>query len=121
MGAADVRRAWHCDCDGRSHLDPVRRVSAAGATVGRIVAGMKRDIGEPTSCPWRAYGDPVVSAAMTLRRYVEAGVVQIDEQLAVVVEAMEACDAARSTIEAMDRRTERERREAEQRMNAQKR
>ena len=113
-----MRRAWHCDCDGRSHLSPLRVVSKSGmgATVGRIVEGMTRDVGEPTSCPWRAYGDPVVAAAMVLRRYVEASVVQIDQQLAVVVDAYEACEASRSTIEAMDRRTERERREAESRL-----
>lgn len=69
----------------------------------------------PTSCPWRAYGDPVVSAAMTLRGRVDAGVVDVDQQLAVVVEAMDACASARASVEAFDRRTEREKREAEQR------
>lgn len=122
MGAIDVRRAWHCDCDSRSHLDPVRRVSAAGAAVGRIVAGIETVTGvEPTSCPWRSYGDPVVSAAMTLRSRCEQGTVMIDEQIAVVVEALDACERARSTVEALDRRMEREKRESERRKNEAKR
>lgn len=50
-----------------------------------------------------------------LARRVEAGVVMLDDQLAVVVAAMDAIDSARGATEALDRRAERERSEAQRR------
>ena len=87
-----------------------------------MAAGVGRITGvAPTSCPWRAYGDPVVQAALVLSRRVEAGVVMLDDQLAVVVEAMDAIDSARGATEAVDRRAEREKREAQRRADEAKR
>jgi len=81
------------------------------------VGDIERTTGhEPTSCPWRAYGDPVISAALTLRARVSAGVLDIDQQLAVVVDAHDALDAARCAVESIDRRAEREERESQQRI-----
>lgn len=116
--ASSVRRAWDCDCGGE-RLVAVRRGSSAGlgAAVERIRNGIARMTGDtPTSCPWRAYGDPVVAAAMRLRRHWQHGAIDVDEQLAVVVDAMLEVDGAQNTIEAMDMRAERERRESERRM-----
>jgi hypothetical protein len=53
---------------------------------------------------------------MVLRRHWTNGAVDIDQQLAVVVDAMLAIDGAQSHVEALDARAERERREAERRM-----
>lgn len=116
--ASSVRRAWDCDCGGE-RLVAVRRGSSAGlgAAVERIRNGIAKMTGDtPTSCPWRAYGDPVVSAAMRLRRHWQHGAIDVDQQLAVVVDAMLEVDGAQNTIEAMDMRAERERRESERRM-----
>ena len=116
--ASEVRQAWDCDCGGERRA-PVRRaaLSGLGASVERMRSGVLRMLGEPpTSCPWRAYGDPVVSQAMVLRRHWANGAVDIDHQLAVVVDAMLAIDGAQSHVEALDARAERERREAERRM-----
>ena len=116
--AADVRQAWDCDCGGERRA-PVRRaaLSGLGASVARMRDGIVRMLGEPpTSCPWRAYGDPVVAQALVLRRHWANGAVDVDQQLAVVLEAMLAIDGAQNHVEALDMRAERERREAERRM-----
>jgi len=113
-----VRQAWDCDCGGE-HRAPVRRaaLSGLGASVERMRSGIVRMLGEPpTSCPWRAYGDPVVAQALVLRRHWANGAVDVDQQLAVVLEAMLAIDGAQNHVEALDMRAERERREAERRM-----
>ncbi len=116
--AADVRQAWDCDCGGERRV-PVRRaaLSGLGASVARMRDGIVRMLGEPpTSCPWRAYGDPVVAQALVLRRHWQNGAVDVDQQFAVVLEAMLAIDGAQNHVEALDMRAERERREAERRM-----
>lgn len=116
--AAAVRQAWDCDCGGERRA-PVRRaaLSGLGASVARMRDGVVRMLGEPpTSCPWRAYGDPVVAQALVLRRHWANGAVDVDQQLAVVLEAMLAIDSAQNHVEALDMRAERERREAERRM-----
>jgi hypothetical protein len=116
--AAAVRQAWDCDCGGERRA-PVRRaaLSGLGASVARMRDGVVRMLGEPpTSCPWRAYGDPVVAQALVLRRHWQNGAVDVDQQLAVVLEAMLAIDSAQNHVEALDARAERERREAERRM-----
>jgi len=116
--ASEVRQAWDCDCGGERRA-PVRRaaLSGLGASVERMRSGIVRMLGEPpTSCPWRAYGDPVVAQALVLRRHWQNGAVDVDQQLAVVLEAMLAIDGAQNHVEALDMRAERERREAERRM-----
>lgn len=116
--ARSVRIAWDCDCGGE-RLVAVRRGSSAGlgAAVERIRNGIGKMTGDtPTSCPWRAYGDPVVAQALVLRRHWANGAVDVDQQLAVVLEAMLAIDGAQNHVEALDMRAERERREAERRM-----
>jgi hypothetical protein len=113
-----VRQAWDCDCGGERRA-PVRRaaLSGLGVSVERMRSGIVRMLGEPpTSCPWRAYGDPVVAQALVLRRHWANGAVDVDQQLAVVLEAMLAIDGAQNHVEALDMRAERERREAERRM-----
>jgi hypothetical protein len=117
--ARSVRIAWDCDCGGE-RLVAVRRGSSAGlgAAVERIRNGIGRMTNDtPTSCPWRAYGDPVVSAAMAMRRHWSHGAIDVDQQLAVVVDALLEIDGAQNTVEAMDQRAERERRESERRMS----
>lgn len=59
---------------------------------------------EPPYCPWRAYWEPLVVEALTLRARRES--VDIDRQLAVVVEAMDLLDGTQRRIEAMDRAAE---------------
>jgi len=116
--ASEVRQAWDCDCGGERRA-PVRRaaLSGLGASVERMRSGIVRMLGEPpTSCPWRAYGDPVVAQALVLRRHWQNGAIDVDQQLAVVLEAMLAIDGAQNHVEALDMRAERERREAERRM-----
>ncbi len=113
-----MRQAWDCDCGGERRA-PVRRaaLSGLGASVARMRDGIVRMLGEPpTSCPWRAYGDPVVAQALVLRRHWQNGAVDVDQQLAVVLEAMLAIDGAQNHVDALDMRAERERREAERRM-----
>ena len=117
--ASSVRRAWDCDCGGE-RLVAVRRGSLGGlgASVERMRSGIARMLGDaPTSCPWRAYADPVVAQALSLRSRGKLGLVQIDEQPAVVVDAMMTIDGAQGHVEAMDARAERDRREAERRMS----
>jgi hypothetical protein len=117
--ARSVRIAWDCDCGGE-RLVAVRRGSLGGlgASVERMRSGIARMLGDaPTSCPWRAYADPVVAQALSLRARGKLGAVQLDEQPAVVVDAMMAIEGAQGHVEAMDARAERERREAERRMS----
>lgn len=122
MARADARSAriaWDCDCGGE-RLVAVRRGSLGGlgASVERMRSGIARMLGDaPTSCPWRAYADPVVAQALSLRARGKLGSVQLDEQPAVVVDAMMAIDGAQGHVEAMDARAERDRREAERRMS----
>lgn len=70
----------------------------------------------PTSCPWRAYADPVVAQALSLRARGKIGAVELDAQPAIVVEALLEIDGSQNHVEAVDARAERERREAERRM-----
>ena len=116
--ALAVRRAWDCDCDN-AQRGPVRATTldGLGASVTRMRDGIARMLGDaPTSCPWRAYADPVVAQALSLRSRGKLGAVQLDAQPAIVVDAMLAIDGAQGHVEAMDARAERDRREAERRM-----
>jgi len=63
---------------------------------------------EPRTCPWRTYEDPVIQAAMTLRRRVLSGVVNVDDQLAIVVEAAEMISSVQSHLELVDLRAKNE-------------
>jgi hypothetical protein len=53
---------------------------------------------------------------MAMRRHWSHGAIDVDQQLAVVVDALLEIDGAQNTVEAMDLRAERERRESERRM-----
>ena len=97
----------------------MRRASLTGlgASVARMRDGIERMLGDaPTACPWRSYGDPVVQAALALRRHWANGAIDVDQQLAVIVDAMMLIDGSQNHVEAMDARAERERRESERRM-----
>lgn len=59
---------------------------------------------EPPYCPWRAYWEPLVVEALTLRARRES--VDLDCQTAVIVEAMDLLDGTQRRIEAMDRAAE---------------
>lgn len=116
--ALAVRRAWDCDCDG-AQRGPVRAATldGLGASVTRMRDGIGKLLGDaPTSCPWRAYADPVVTQALSLRARAKLGAVQLDAQPAIVVEAMLEIDGSQNHVEAVDARAERERRESERRM-----
>lgn len=71
---------------------------------------------EPVTCPWRVYEDPVVQAALVLRRRINDGVINVSEQAAVVVDAADMITAIQSHVEAIDLRAERAKREHEQRV-----
>ena len=71
----------------------------------------------PSACPWRVYDDPIIQSAMILRNHIEKGVVDIDEQLAIVLEAAQLITNLQSQIEVFDMREERKNREAEDNLN----
>jgi len=62
----------------------------------------------PVTCPWRSFDDPVVQAAAKLRRHWEKGTIDVGDQLAVVIEAMEMIDGVSSHVYETWRREKRE-------------
>lgn len=62
-----MRRAWRCDCDGESHRD----TRPAGHQAAKSIALMRKVVTEQTghecsTCPWRAFYDPLVQFAWKL-------------------------------------------------------
>lgn len=98
-------------------MTPLRRVpldSGIGHAVLRLSDNMRRETGyEPPTCPWEAYSDPVVQAGIKLGNRLDKFSIPLDEELAVVVDAYELISRTQSHLEAKDRKTERERRQAE--------
>jgi hypothetical protein len=71
---------------------------------------------EPVTCPWRVYDDPVVQAGRALLGRVESGVVDIDRQLAVVVDAADSIGNISAHLVALELRRKSEARTAEDNM-----
>lgn len=71
---------------------------------------------EPVACPWRVYEDPVVQAGLALRLGVEKGVIDLDDQLAISVDAYRFINNIQNHVELVDLRAERELRESNQRL-----
>ncbi|MFA7295715.1 MAG: hypothetical protein WC211_00850 [Dehalococcoidia bacterium] len=71
---------------------------------------------EPVTCPWRVYEDPVVQAGRVLASRIESGVVDIDRQLSVVVEAADVIRNVSSHLMMLDLRAKREQRTSEENM-----
>jgi hypothetical protein len=71
---------------------------------------------EPVTCPWRVYDDPVVQAGRALLGRIESGVVDIDRQLAVVVDAADTIGNISAHLTALEMRRKREQRTAEDNM-----
>ena len=71
---------------------------------------------EPVTCPWRVYNDPVVSAGRQLLTRLEKGIVDLDRQLAVVVDAAETIGGLTAHLSVLDMRAKRAAREADARI-----
>lgn len=71
---------------------------------------------EPVTCPWRVYEDPVVQAGRVLASRIESGVVDIDRQLSVVVEAADVIRNVGSHLMMLDLRKRRDNRDSEENM-----
>lgn len=60
-----VRRAWRCDCDGVSHLQPGRPYDGQTRGYAAIIA---RECGStPPTCPWRSPDHPLVQDIYAVR------------------------------------------------------
>jgi hypothetical protein len=68
------------------------------------------------TCPWRVYDDPVVQAGRALATRIEHGVIDIDRQLAVVVDAAESMSTITAHLVSLELRRQAEKREAEANM-----
>jgi len=65
---AEIRRAYRCPCDGRSHRQHGRVVSRrARAVLGELAAVEKLTGSRPNACPWAGFYDPEV--ALVLQAY----------------------------------------------------
>lgn len=110
---------YGCSCNGEREL-PVRscsETSAMGHVVLRVINAIEHLTGnEPPTCPWKVYDDPVIQAALKLRHRADKGLVNIDEQLAIVVDAYELIDMISNHLEIIKMKHEREQRDAERRV-----
>ena len=71
---------------------------------------------EPVTCPWRVYDDPIVQAGRVLLNRIEKGVVDIDRQLAVVVDAADAIGNISAHLLMLELRARRDQRTSEDNM-----
>lgn len=116
-----MRAAWQCDCHGEPA--PIR-TAKRGNGLGRVVLETWLPVlseltgDEPPYCPWRAYWEPIVVEALSLRGRLEH--VDLDAQPAVVVAAMEHLASVQSRIENDDRKAAAKSREAAAKMNGQR-
>lgn len=97
---AALRRAWRCDCDGRSHRASGTAPAGPVATVERHLDVIERLTGHrPPTCPWRAFFDPLVAAAIKLSNASDGGYVTAKLGLdppEVLLEALESFRVSRA-------------------------
>ena len=77
----------------------------------RIMTGI-----EPVSCPWRAFSDPYVAEVLRAYRWWKAG--QLESRYpggvpAPIASGVEVYDSALNSVQVVDMRADREKREAE--------
>jgi hypothetical protein len=110
---------WGCSCNDEREL-PVKSCDNS-SRLGKVVLTTIKSINdltgnEPPTCPWAVYDDAVIQSALKLRHRADKGLVNLDEQLAITVDAYELIDKISNHLENVKMKREREQREAERRV-----
>lgn len=110
-----------CECSGeRFGLDAIREAPEFGHVLADAIGdNCEEATGErPAGCPWRAFADPYVGEVLRAYRWWKAG--QLETRYAGAVPAsiawgVEVYDAALNSVQVVDMRADREKREADAR------
>ena len=106
-----------CPCSGERYDDEIRVTTGDGDIAEAILDGCEEATGErPSGCPWRAFSDPYVAEVLRAYRWWKAG--QLESRYpggvpAPIASGVEVYDSALNSVQVVDMRADREKREAE--------